>query len=493
MLDQGKIDAARVTTVAPAEHFIDGRSVPSANGARRDVSSPIDGAVFASIADGGAGDVSAATAAARRAYDSGSWRNQPLAARKRVLLRIAEILEERALDLAVLGVRENGTEIGVAFYAEPHGAAQSFRYYGEAIDKLFGEVAPTASDKLGLIHRVPVGVVGAIVPWNFPLMIAAWKVAPALAAGNSVVVKPSETASLLVLKLAEIAAEAGLPDGVLNVVTGDGAVTGEALALDMDVDVLAFTGSGGVGRRLLEYAGRSNLKRVYLELGGKSANIVFDDPVDLAAAAMGAARAIFTNSGQVCIAGSRLLVHRAILGEFQDALVAATRSFTVGDPLILSHQIGAIHSAGQLAKVEAAVAEARAAGAECLTGGERLGDSGYYFAPTILIGGDGNSRHVREEIFGPVLSVIPFDSDEEAVGIANDSPYGLAAGVWTANLSRAHRMVAALDAGAVHVNCYGGLEFAMPIGGMKQSGNGYDRGLQALDKFVNLKSAWFAL
>ena len=495
MLTQDRIDELRSARVASGDHFIGGKSVPSLDGARRDVISPIDGAKITDIAEAGEEDVLQAVAAARGAFDTGPWPRMAPIERKKILLRIADILETRAVELAVLGARENGSDINVAYYAEPMGAAACFRFYAEAIDKLTGEIASTARDRLGLVQAMPVGVVGAIVPWNFPLMIAAWKVAPAIATGNCAVIKPSETASLLVLHLAAIAAEAGLPEGVLNVVTGEGSVAGKALGLSNEVDVLAFTGSGGVGRRLLAYAAQSNLKRVYLELGGKSANIVMEDVVDPDAAAAGAARAIFTNCGQVCIAGSRLLVHRAIYEPFMARLVAATSAMRVGDPLQLDTAIGAVHSAAQLAKVETAIAQARAEGGVCLTGGERLDivAGGYYYAPTIITGLDPRSAVMTEEIFGPVLAVSVIEDEADAIRLANDSIYGLAAGLWTGSLSRAHRMSAALRAGAVHVNCYGGMDLAMPIGGMKQSGNGHDRGLLAIEKYIDRKSTWMAI
>ena len=310
-----------------------------------------------------------AVAAARRAFEDGRWRDMPPAGRKKVLHKIADLIEQYAVELTVLGVRDNGTEFNMALKAEAGSAAGTFRYYAEALDKIYGEVAPTAPDVLGLVHHAPVGVVGAIVPWNFPLMIGAWKLAPALAMGNSVVLKPAETASLSLLKLAGICAEAGLPDGVLNVVTGQGAVAGEALALSYDVDALVFTGSGGVGRRLLEYSARSNLKRVYLELGGKSPNIVFADAPDLAKAAKVSAMGIFRNSGQVCVAGSRLLVERAVHDEFVALMAAEAEKLKVGDPLDLETQIGAVNSIPQLEGNLGCGEKALAEGAEAVTGG----------------------------------------------------------------------------------------------------------------------------
>jgi gamma-glutamyl-gamma-aminobutyraldehyde dehydrogenase len=417
------------------------------------------------------------------------------AERKKVLLRLADLIEENALELAVLGVRDNGTEIGMALKAEPGSAAGTFRYYAEAIDKLYGEIAPTTGNVLGLIHREPVGVVGAIVPWNFPLMIGSWKLAPALAAGNSVVLKPAESASLTLLRLAELAAEAGLPEGVLNVVTGPGHVTGEALALSMGVDVLVFTGSGGTGRRLLEYAARSNLKRVYLELGGKSPNVVFADTKDLDHAAKVSAAGIFRNSGQVCVAGSRLLVEASIHDEFVDRMAGHAASMTVGDPLDLASSIGAVHSEEQLAGNLDFVRDALAAGATIATGGDRILEEtgGTYMAPTVVTGVSPDHRIAQDEVFGPVLAVTPFETEAEAVRIANSTRYGLAAGVWTQDLSRAHRMVRAIRAGVVHVNTYGGADITVPLGGVKESGNGHDKSLHALDKYLDLKTAWIQL
>ncbi len=313
---QSEINALRAAIIPPQHHFIDGIETKAFGGAQLDVISPIDGKLLTTIADGDANDIDRAVGAARKVYDSGSWSRAAPAARKKTLQRFAELVERHALELAVLGVRDNGTEIGMAYKAEPLSAATTIRYYAEAIDKVYGEIAPTGRDVLGLVHREPLGVVGVIVPWNFPLMIGAWKIAPALAAGNSVVVKPPEGASLTLLRIAALAREAGLPDGVLNVVTGRGATAGEALALHMDVDVLAFTGSGPVGRRLLESSARSNLKRVYLELGGKSPNVVFNDTTDLKQAAKVSANGIFRNSGQVCVAGSRLLVQSGVYDRF---------------------------------------------------------------------------------------------------------------------------------------------------------------------------------
>ncbi|MCZ8152345.1 MAG: aldehyde dehydrogenase family protein, partial [Rhodobacteraceae bacterium] len=315
------------------------------------------------------------------------------------------------------------------------------------------------------------------------------------AMGNSVVLKPAETASLTLLRLAELALEAGVPPGVFNVVTGPGRVTGEALALSSDVDVLVFTGSGATGRRLLEYSARSNLKRCYLELGGKSPNIVFADAPDLGAAAKAAAMAIFRNAGQVCVAGSRLLIEASVQEAFLEALVQATAALQVGNPLNLGTQVGAVNSLAQLEGNLRFVAEAREQGAEVLRGGERIltETGGYYMDPAIVARVAPTQRLFREEVFGPVLAVTPFETEAEALHLANATDYGLAAGVWTANLGRAHRMVRGIRAGVVHVNTYGGADETVPLAGAKQSGNGADKSLHALEKYTDLKTAWIQL
>lgn len=494
MATQDQIDRLAALPVTAGKLLIEG-AWTDGQGDPLPVLSPIDGRPLTTLASASAADVARATASARAAFEDGRWSRQPPAARKAVLHRLADLIQHHALELAVLGVRDNGTEISMALKAEPGSAAGTFRYYAEALDKVYGEIAPTAGDVLGLIHREPVGVVGAIVPWNFPLMIGAWKLAPALAMGNSVVLKPAETASLTLLRLAELALEAGLPPGVLNVVTGPGAVTGEALGLSMDIGVLVFTGSGATGRRLLEYSARSNLKRCYLELGGKSPNIVFADAPDLGAAARAAATAIFRNAGQVCVAGSRLLVERGVHDAFVDALSQATRAMRLGNPLDLSTQIGAVNSERQLQGNLRFIADARAEGGEIALGGARAlpETGGYYMDPTIVTRVAPHHRLYREEVFGPVLAVTPFDTEDQAVHLANATDYGLAAGVWTGNLSRAHRMVRAIRAGVVHVNTYGGADGTVPLGGVRQSGNGHDKSLHALDKYTDLKTAWIQL
>mgnify|MGYP000586057223 CR=1 FL=1 len=477
-MKQHDIDALRHQPVPDQKLLIDGQWGRARSGETWPVVSPIDGQPLCTLAAAGPADVDQAVVAARRAFERGVWSCMAPAERKKILHRIADKIEANQLELAVLGVRDNGTEIAMALKAEPGSAATTFRYYAECVDKIQGDIAATAPSTLGLVHKEPVGVVAAIVPWNFPLMIGAWKIAPALAAGNSVVLKPSEEASLSLLRLASLCLEAGLPAGVLNVITGPGASAGEAIARHMDIDVLAFTGSGPVGRRLMIAAAESNLKRVYLELGGKSPNIVFADAPDMGQAAQVSALGIFRNSGQVCVAGSRVLVERSIHDEFVERLVQCAQGLRVGDPLCLDTEVGALSSARPLS-----------------TGGHAVHPvpGGSYMAPTLFDRVSPEMPLAREEVFGPVLAVLPFDDELQAIQLANDSVYGLASAVWTSNLTRAHRMVRALKAGVVHVNTYGGTDITVPLGGVRQSGNGYDKSMHALDKYMELKTAWIQL
>ncbi len=494
-MDQSSIDTLRAQPVLPKNHIIDGKSVAASDGGTMDILSPIDGQVLTQVAKGTATDMHTAIASARAAFEDKRWAGQPPAARKKVLMKWADLIEANALELAVLGVRDNGTEIGMAIKAEPGSAAGTISYYAEALDKIYGEIAATPSDILGMIHKEPVGVVGAIIPWNFPMMIGAWKLGPALAMGNSVVLKPSETASLSLMRMVELAHEAGLPSGVLNAVYGEGAVVGETLALSMDVDVLVFTGSGATGRRLMEYSARSNMKRVYLELGGKSPNIVFADAPDLSEAAKVTAGGIFRNAGQVCVAGSRLLVEASIHDEFVAEIAKATEIMRVGDPLKLDTMIGAVNSETQLQQNLGFVETAKAEGGEIVMGGQRILEDtgGYYMVPTIVKGVTPEATLSQKEVFGPVLGVTPFETDDDAVRIANSTIYGLAGAAWTSNLSRAHRMVRDVRTGVMHINTYGGADGTVPLGGVGQSGNGSDKSLHALEKYTNLKTAWIKL
>jgi len=495
MLDQATIDELRSRVIPDQHNFIDNQFVNNPATKRLDVDSPIDGRVFTSICDSSNEDVDSAVLAARGAFNRGDWSNCAPAYRKKILLKWAKLIEQHALEIAVLGVRDNGTDINTALKGEPLGAANTLRYYAEAADKLYGEIAPTSDTVLGLIHREPVGVVGLIIPWNFPLMIAAWKLGPALAAGNCVVLKPAESASLSLLRIAELAAQAGMPAGVLNVVTGLGPRCGEAIGLHMDIDVLAFTGSGPVGRRLLEYSARSNLKRVYLELGGKSPNIIFADAANLDRVAKETAASIFRNSGQVCVAASRVIVENSIKAELCEKVLSYASSYRVGDPLSLSHNVGAIANHAQLRVIEEKVQLGISEGATLALGGKRiLSDcGGYYFPPTVFLDVEPSMSIATEEVFGPVLAIIGFDTMDEAIEIANSTQYGLSSVVWTANLATAHTMIKSIKAGVVQVNCFSGADLTVPLGGVKQSGNGSDKSLHGFDKYINVKTAWISL
>ena len=495
MLKQKDIDLLRNKNISEQQLFVDNKKIPSISGQTIDVISPIDGKNITTIANANAEDVDNTVKVARKSFDNGYWSKAAPQERKKVLIRFAELIEANALELAVLGVRDNGTEINMAIMAEPTSAASCIRYYAETIDKMYGEIAPTSDSILGLIHREPIGVIGAIIPWNFPLMIASWKFAPALSTGNSVIIKCAENASLALLKLAELATEAGIPAGVFNVITGEGEVTGKALAMHMDVDVIAFTGSGVVGRKIMDYSSRSNLKRVYLELGGKSPNIVFADTKDIDKAVTQSLGGIFRNSGQVCVAGSRLIIEESIADEFTEKLINESKKLIVGDPLDLSSNIGAIASQDQLNKNLNYIDSALTEGAILRSGGKQINHDlgGYYMEPTVFSKVNTEMKIAQEEVFGPVLSVLTCKNENDAIDIANNTVYGLAAAVWTTDLSRAHRMIRSIKAGVVHVNCYGGADLTVPLGGVKQSGNGHDRSLHALEKYTDLKTAWISL
>ncbi|WP_037676700.1 aldehyde dehydrogenase [Streptomyces griseus] len=484
---------AKVLEVSGAHH-IDGAD-ESGGGAAYAVVSPRDGQVLGEVADGGAAEVDAAVAAARRAFDSGPWPCLTPAERGRTLVRIAELLEEHREELALTVSLEMGKPVTDAYEIELRAAITTFRWYGQLADKLTDESPHTAPDALALVTREPTGVVGAVVPWNFPLTLASWKIAPALAAGCTVVLKPSETTPLSALLLGRIATEAGLPPGVLNVVNGNGPVAGRALGLHPDVDVLAFTGSTAVGRHFLRYAADSNLKRVWLELGGKSPNIILPDAPDLAKAAATAAWGIFFNQGEMCTAPSRLLVHSSIADQVTEAVVAGAHALRVGDPLDPATEMGALAGESHLVRVLDHIDAGRAAGARLRTGGERIltATGGTYLEPTVFDRVDPGMRLAREEIFGPVLSVLAFDDLDEAVRLANATEYGLAAGLWTSDLSTAHRVSRALKAGTVWVNCYEEGDLTVPFGGMKQSGNGRDKSAHALEKYTELKTTWIQL
>ena len=475
--------------------FIDGRWTDAASGKTFECISPIDGRVLARVAECGSQDVDRAVAVARRAFDKGDWSNARPTHRKKVLVRFAALMNEHADELALLESLDMGKPISDALNVDVAASVRCMAWTGEAIDKVYGEVAATGPDELGLVTREPLGVVAAIVPWNFPMLMATWKLAPALAMGNSVVLKPSEKSPLTALRLAELAIEAGIPEGVFNVLPGFGRGAGEPLAMHMDVDGLVFTGSTAVGKHLLVCAGMSNMKRAYMECGGKSPNIVFADAPDLEQAAKAAASGIFYNQGEVCTAASRLLVQRDIKDEFVALVARYGREMQPRHPLDPGAPMGAMVDEAQTHRVLDYIRKGREEGGRVVIGGERLQTvaGGCYLAPTIFDDVAHGHTIAREEIFGPVLSVIGFDDEDEALRIANDSEYGLAAGLFTADISRAHRVARKLRAGSVWVNYWDGGDMTAPFGGYKQSGNGRDKSLHAFEKYTEVKATWINL
>ncbi|RMR16143.1 Aldehyde dehydrogenase protein [Pseudomonas amygdali pv. ulmi] len=475
--------------------FIQGEYTAASSGETFDCISPVDGRMLAKVASCDTADAQRAVDSARSAFNSGAWSRLAPAKRKETMIRFAGLLKQNAEELALLETLDMGKPIGDSFGVDIPGAVRALSWSGEAIDKLYDEVAATPHDQLGLVTREPVGVVAAIVPWNFPLMMACWKLGPALSTGNSVILKPSEKSPLTAIRIAQLAIEAGIPAGVLNVLPGYGHTVGKALALHMDVDTVVFTGSSKIARQLMIYAGESNMKRVWLEAGGKSPNIVFADAPDLQAAADAAASAIAFNQGEVCTAGSRLLVERSIKERFLPMVLEALATWKPGNPLDPATNVGALVDTQQMNTVLSYIEAGHAEGARLVAGGKRIlqETGGTYVEPTIFDGVNNAMKIAQEEIFGPVLSVLTFDSDEEAIQIANDTPYGLAAAVWTANISRAHLTAKALRAGSVWVNQYDGGDMTAPFGGFKQSGNGRDKSLHAFDKYTELKSTWIKL
>jgi 4-guanidinobutyraldehyde dehydrogenase / NAD-dependent aldehyde dehydrogenase len=478
-----------------SQAFVDGAYVDALSGETFDCVNPATGRAIASVAACDGDDVDRAVRGARAAFESGVWSRLAPKQRKRVLVRLAESMREHRDELALLETLDMGKPIRDSRAVDVPLAAECIAYYGEAIDKVYDEVAPTGPGDVVTLVREPLGVVGAVIPWNFPLLMASWKVGPALATGCSVVLKPAEQSPLTALRLAELASEAGVPDGVLQVVPGFGETAGQALGRHMDVDLVAFTGSTEVGKLFLRYSGESNMKRLALECGGKSPHIVMQDCGDLDAAAEAAAWGVFYNQGEVCNAGSRLLVHESLKDEFLERVVRVAETIRPGDPLDSETRMGAIVDRTQLDRVLGYIEAGREQGADLqLGGGQVLEESGGYFVePTIFDAVSNEMRIAREEIFGPVLATIPFGDEEEAIAIANDTVYGLAAAVWTSDVSRAHRVSRALRAGVVWVNCFDRGDITAPFGGFKQSGFGRDKSIHALDKYTDLKTIWIAI
>jgi gamma-glutamyl-gamma-aminobutyraldehyde dehydrogenase len=484
--------ALAATVEFPTDLLIDGQWSPGST--RQQVISPIDGRVVAEVAMGDGRDVNRAVASARAAFEDRRWAGLSPMDRKDVLIRWAYLVNDHAEQLAVLTALEMGKPAREANAIDVRACHRTLRWYGEAIDKVLDEIPNVGDSSWAMIEREPAGVVGAITPWNFPLTLETWKIAPALAVGCSMVLKPAELSPLTALYVAQLALEAGLPEGVLNVVNGTGPTAGAALASHPDIDIITFTGSTATGRAIMTAAAQSNMKRPYLELGGKGANIVFPD-ADLDKAAATAAWAVTYNAGQMCTAGSRLVVHESVKDEVVGRILEAMTGLQPGDPLDDETPMGAIASARQLQTVHGIVADGLRDGGRLLLGGEPVlvETGGSYYPPTVVDGLQPDSLLAQKEVFGPVLSILTFTSDDEAVRIGNATAYGLASAVWTNDLSRARRVSRALRMGTVWVNCYEEGDMTVPFGGVKQSGFGSDKSLHAMDKFTNLKTTWIEL
>lgn len=482
--------AAGLRTPIRHQLFIDGRFVDAESGETLATLNPHDNSPIAEVALAGAADIDKAVAAATRAFPA--WSRLAAADRGRILLRLADLIEANADELARLESLDTGHPIKDSRALDVPRTAACFRYFGGMADKFQGEVVPVEAGFLNYLLREPVGVVGQVVPWNFPLMFTSWKMGPALAAGNTIVLKPSEITPLSTLKIAELMSEAGLPDGVVNIVPGYGHVAGQALAEHAGVSKIAFTGSTGTGRRIVQ-ASASNLKKVQLELGGKGANIVFDD-ANLVAAVNGSAWAIFHNQGQACIAGSRLMLHERIADEFLERFATLAKSIRLGNPLDASTEMGPLTSALHRDRVLAYVDVAREQGGAVIAGGrapqaEALA-RGCYVEPTIVRAKTAMDRIAQEEVFGPFVTVLTFKDDAEALQIANSTVYGLGSGLWTSNLQRAHRFARELRAGMVWINSYKRVNPGSPFGGVGESGYGREMGFDAMREYTQVKSVW---
>jgi phenylacetaldehyde dehydrogenase len=466
--------------------LIDGKWQPSKSGKTFQVFNPATGHVLANVAEGDKADIDLAVIAARRAFESGPWHTASPAERARLINKLADLMEARAEDFAVLESLDNGKPLAVARVADVPMSIDNLRYMAGWATKIVGESIPIPGEFHAYTRREPIGVVGQIIPWNFPLLMAIWKIGPALAAGCTIVLKPAEQTPLSAILLAECMLEVGFPAGVINVIPGYGETAGAALSSHPDVDKIAFTGSTEVGKLIVK-AATGNLKKVTLELGGKSPNIIFAD-ANIEEAIAGAAGAIFFNSGQVCTAGSRLFVERSVFERVTQGIAAAAKSMRVGPGMSPSTDIGPLVSEEQMNRVNSYIDSGIAEGARALSGGKRVGGDGYFVEPTVIVDVQPHMKVVQEEIFGPVVVAIPFDDPSEIVGEANDTIYGLAAGVWTSDVSKAHKTAAALRAGTVWVNCYNVFDPALPFGGFKQSGWGREMSHNALECYTETKS-----
>ena len=480
----------------PSKIFIDGKYQDSISGKTFENITPVDGKIINNISFAQQEDVDLAVHSARKVFEKGSWSKSDPSYRKKILLKFADLLGKHQMELALLDTIDVGKTINDTYNSDVPASLDNIRWYAEIIDKIYDDIAPTPQNFIGMITKEPIGVVGAIVPWNYPLWMAVWKLAPALITGNSVILKPAEQSPMSAIRIGELLLEAGLPEGVFNVLPGDGPITGKSMCLHNDIDCIAFTGSGEVGKLILGYSGQSNMKRIQLECGGKSPNIVFADHENLDTVAEKSAYAIFGNQGEVCSAGSRLIIQKEIEKDFINKLSELSKTMMPGDPFDPNSFMGAVVDKSQLDKIESYVNIGKQEGASLVVGGKKSMEStgGYYYEPTIFTEVKNSMKIAREEIFGPVLSSITFNNYEEALHIANDSDYGLAAAVWTKDINIAHKMSKDLRAGTVYVNNYEeGVDSTIPLGGYKQSGIGRDNSYHALDNYLQIKATWIKL
>ncbi len=480
----------------PSKLFINGDYHKSISENSFDNISPIDGKIINKVYISQQEDIDLAVSKAREAFSRGSWSNLPPGKRKKILLKFAELLERDRLELSLLDTMDMGKTINDTYNADLPTSIDNIEWYAEIIDKLFDDISPSSKEYMGLITKEPIGVVAAIVPWNYPLWMAIWKIAPALITGNSVILKPAEQSPMSAIKIGSLLSEAGIPDGVFSVLPGDGPITGKALCLHNDIDCVAFTGSGEVGKLVLQYSGQSNMKKVQLECGGKSPNIIFSDCNDLDAAAEASAYAIFGNQGEVCSAGSRLIIQKEIEDDFVNKVAELSRNMQPADPFDPESFAGAIVNNEQLEKINKYVNIGKEEGAEVKVGGNIImkETGGCYFEPTIFKNVKNSMKIAQEEIFGPVLTTLTFSNFDEAIAMANDTEYGLAAGVWTSDINKAIKASREIRAGTVYINNYEeGVDSTIPLGGYKQSGIGRDNGYQALENYLQVKSTWIKI
>ncbi|MEI7659700.1 MAG: aldehyde dehydrogenase family protein [Actinomycetes bacterium] len=493
-MSQNKSWQERALELKPqSQLFIDGKFVDAASGKTFENFSPSDGHLICNVASGDVEDINRAVASAKKAFDSGIWREMNPRDKKAIMLRWAQLLGEHKEELALLEAIDTGRPISDALSVDAPNSTRVIQWYAETIDKTYDEIAPAPRNALAMVTREPLGVIGAVVPWNYPMMITSWKLGPAIAMGNSIVVKPAENSSLSALKMAELAVAAGLPHGVFNVVPGLGSEAGQALARHMDVAKIAFTGSGPTGRKMMQYAAESNMKQVSLELGGKSPQVVLNDCVDLEAAASTIAWAIYYNAGQTCNAGSRIIVEKGVKEELFAHLHKFLESFVVGNQFDPATQMAGLVSELQRDRVNAYLDLIGQDGEKLIFGGDKTTGSDLLIKPTLIDNVKPDSRLAQEEIFGPVLVAIDAKDEEDALRLANGTEYGLAASVWTNNVARAHKFARKLRAGTVWVNTFDMLDVITPFGGFGASGSGRDKSLHALDAYSALKTTWVDL